>query len=71
MKSKCVVVWKQIFNDIGVNNCLTVTELCKWLKRLDMALSMADIRELVETVDGNGDQGLTQSEFAALLRVIL
>ncbi len=55
--------------DTDNSGYLTVTEMYEGLKRAGMEISMADIREVVESVDENGDQRLTLSEFTALMRL--
>lgn len=55
--------------DTDNSGYLTVREIYEGLKRAGMAFSMEDIREIVNSVDENGDQKLSLNEFTALMRM--
>ncbi|BHF69544.1 hypothetical protein SprV_0301259000 [Sparganum proliferum] len=66
-----VADWEQTFREMDVDNSgqLTAEEVYEGVKRLGCSCSMKDIKELIASVDSDGDGCLDIKEFVALMRI--
>nr|VZI47868.1 unnamed protein product [Spirometra erinaceieuropaei] len=66
-----VADWERTFREMDVDHSgqLTADEVYEGVKRLGCICSMNDIKELIASVDSDGDGCLDIKEFVALMRI--
>ncbi|VDL80533.1 unnamed protein product [Schistocephalus solidus] len=66
-----VADWEATFRELDVDNSgeLTVEEVYEGVKKLGVICSMSDIKDLIASVDSDGDGSLNMQEFVTLMRI--